>query len=335
VRVNFKGAKEMKKALISGACGQDGYYLSRYLLSLGYEVWGGARHIRQDLPIRWVHMDLCRQDTIQAAIRKVDPAEIYNLGAQSFVPPSWCRPDATFDTNVSGLARILELVADINPRVRVYQASSSEMFGNVDGFSDETTRMAPTSPYGISKLAAHELCRVYRQKGVFAVSGICFNHESPERGPEMVTRKITQKVAQWVAGDKTPLKLGSLSPYRDWGFSGDYVQAMHAMLQQDAPDDYVIGTGEAHTVQEFLDLACKIAGVTPHIEIDPRFLRAGEIKVHRANAAKAQKAFGFKPSVSFQELVALMVNTDIVREHHAMENAHKLVQHMSGVSTSL
>jgi GDPmannose 4,6-dehydratase len=302
------------KALITGCCGQDGYYLSKYLMSLGYEVWGGARHTRPDLTVNWVFLDLKFHDTVQSAIRKADPDEIYNLGGQSFVPPSWIRPDETFDTNTSGLARILEFVEGYNPKIKVYQASSSEMFGNVAGFLDEEARMAPASPYGISKLASHELCRVYRQKGLFIVSGICFNHESPERGPEMVTRKITQKVAKWKLGDETPLHLGSLSPYRDWGFSGDYVKAMHMMLQQAIPEDYVVATGETHTIQEFMDKACAYAGVTPRIEVDPRFLRAGEIKMLCGNSMKARRTFDWAPTVSFEHLVHMMVDADVARE---------------------
>lgn len=317
----------MKRALVTGACGQDGYYLVRYLRSLGYDVWAGVRHSTQHLVeagARTIFMDLRDLMSVSLAIRRSDPDEIYNLAGQSFVPPSWQRADYTLDVNTSGLVRILETVLEFNKKIKVYQASSSEMFGNRQGSSDEDTPMLPTSPYGVSKLAAHRLCSVFRQKGLFVCGGICFNHESPRRGEEMVTRKIVKKVAQWKRGDTTPLRMGSTAAHRDWGFAGDYVKAMHTMLQLEVPEDFVIATGWVHCIQEFLDLACEYAGVKCEVEVDPRFLRTGEIHVHKGNASKARRTFGFEASTSFEELVRMMVDAELasnpdISEHHVLE----------------
>ena len=302
----------MRTALITGAGGQDGTLLTKYLSSIGYKVWAGVRHYSKNLTnYNLVYVDIRDYMTVETAIRKSDPDEIYNFGAQSFVPPSWSRPDVTLNVNVGGLARILEVVEKVNPKIKVYQASSSEMFGNAAGFLNENSPMHPTSPYGVSKLAAHNLCSAYRAKGLFACSGICFNHESEYRGEEMVTRKITKKVAQWVKGDKTPIKLGSLDTRRDWGYAADYVEAMHAMLQLDRPDDYVIATGESHSVKEFLDEACSYANVEPIVEIDPRFIRTGEIHDLVGDSNKAYNAFGFTAKTDFKQLVKIMVDADI------------------------
>lgn len=276
------GGGKVKRALITGINGQDGSYLAEFLLSLGlYEVHGtvrmmhpGASNITSVLgQVRLHYADLRDVLSLEKVIRKVNPDEIYNLAGQVFVPTSWSQPAETFDVNVGGLARILAIVEKAAPEARVYQASSSEMYGNVysDKPLNERDRMRPVSPYGASKLAAHKLVDVYRQKGYYVASGILFNHESPRRGEEMVTRKIARHVARWAAGDRTDLKLGNLFAQRDWGFAGDYVKAMHLMLQQPYGDDYVIGTGIAHSVQTFLAKAIEAAGLpvsynTDHVQ---------------------------------------------------------------------
>lgn len=305
----------MKRVLITGAAGQDGFYLTKYLKSLGYDVWAGVRHDAPHLHgYNTVYMDMRDYMSIQLAIRKSDPEEIYNLAGQSFVPPSWNRVDVTFNVNTGGLARILEFIELYNKKIKVYQASSSEMFGNIGGVTNEDSPMIPTSPYGVSKLAAHRLAHVYRQKDLFVCSGICFNHESPKRGVEMVTRKISQHVAKWYLGDTEPIQLGSLDVYRDWGFAGDYVEAMHSMMQLDTPDDYIIATGEAHSIQEFIDEACAFVNVTPKIELDKRFLRSGDINIHKGSFGKARSKFGYMPKVNFKQLVHMMVESDIKEE---------------------
>ena len=311
----------MKKALVTGACGQDGFFLTRYLKSLGYDIYAGVRHdcehLRQ-INCTIHHMDMTDYLSVQRTIRKVDPDEIYNLAGQSFVPPSWDRPNETIDVNTNGLARLLECVEKYNKKIKVYQASSSEMFGNRHGASFEDTPMIPTSVYGVSKLAAHRLCSVYRQKGLFVVGGICFNHESEHRGEEMVTRKITKHIARWVHGDTTPLKLGSTDTYRDWGYAGDYVKVMHAIMQLPEATDFVIATGEIHSIEEFLYIACTIANVKPIVELDERFIRTGEIKQHLGADIKLADAIpgirDISRSVTFRELVKIMVEHDIEEE---------------------
>jgi len=239
----------MKKALITGALGQDGSYLAELLLQKGYEVHGTGRGIINNEQCHYVpgvtyHVaDLRDQVSIEGAFRKIWPDEIYNLAAQVFVPTSWDVPAETFDINVGGLARILKLVDSYKRDTKVYQASSSEMYGNQNGALDENTPFAPVSPYGVSKTAAHQLAHVYRTKGLFVVCGILFNHESPRRGEHMVTRKITKQVAKWVKGDKGILWLGNRGATRDWGHARDYVEAMWMMMQHHTPDDFVIGTG--------------------------------------------------------------------------------------------
>src|ERR1700688_1045025 len=281
----------MKRALITGISGQDGSYLAEYLLQLGYQVFGIVR--RGPGTMRWLadiqdrvellYGDLRDTESLEVAFHKSWPDEVYNLAGQVFVPTSWECPAETFDINVGGLARLLSIVEPQKPDTRVYQASSSEMYGNVADFCGENTRFQPNSPYGVSKMAAHRLAEIYRARGVYSVGGILFNHESPRRGPEMVTRKITRAAAGWAAGDKTKLKLGNLEARRDWGYAGDYVKAMHAMLQQSAPKDYVIGTGESHSVAEFVTLVLAELGnrmngrfanakLEDFVEMDPRLL---------------------------------------------------------------
>jgi GDPmannose 4,6-dehydratase len=237
------------------------------------------------------------------------------------VPTSWHLPAETFDINVGGLARMLNIVERLKPDTRVYQASSSEMYGNLNGLRNEETAMDPTSPYGVSKTAAHRLCDVYRARGIFAVGGILFNHESPRRGPEMVTRKITLAAADWAQGKKNKVKLGNMQARRDWGFAGDYVRAMHAMLQQEKPVDYVIATGQSHSVYEFVvevlrTLALMPAGsnvadvVNEYVEVDPKLFRTGEIHDLRGAATRARAALNWQPEVDFKGLVRMMVESD-------------------------
>jgi GDPmannose 4,6-dehydratase len=320
----------MKRALITGIAGQDGSYLAEYLLSLGYTVFGLGR--REPESLRWlvpildrielISGDLRDAASLEIAFQKAWPDEIYNLAGQVFVPASWEIPDETFDINVGGLSRLLRLVEQRRPETRLYQASSSEMFGNVDGLCNEDTPLAPTSPYGVSKMAAHRLLDVYRARKLFAVGGILFNHESPRRGPEMVTRKITRAAAGWAAGDRSKLRLGNLAARRDWGFAGDYVRAMHAMLQQPTPRDYVIATGESHSVEEFLSVVLALVHGLPdpreatrlipdYVETDPRLLRSGEIHDLRGDARLARNDLGWAPSVDFAGLVHMMLASDV------------------------
>ncbi|MGA2845443.1 MAG: GDP-mannose 4,6-dehydratase [Candidatus Acidiferrales bacterium] len=321
----------MKRALITGISGQDGSYLAEYLLELGYQVFGIVR--REPGTMRWLegirdrvellYGDLRDPQSLEVAFYKSWPDEVYNLAGQVFVPTSWETPAETFDINVGGLARILSLVERRKADTRVYQASSSEMYGNAKGPCSEKTPANPTSPYGISKMAAHKLAEAYRARGVYSVAGILFNHESPRRGPEMVTRKITRAAAGWAAGDKTKLKLGNLEARRDWGFAGDYVIAMHGMLQQPAPKDYVIGTGQSHSVAEFVSLVLAElqalfdgnfvnAKLEDFVEVDPRLLRTGEIHDLRADASLARAELHWQPKVDFKTLVKRMVHADVV-----------------------
>ena len=319
----------MKKALITGLSGQDGSYLAEYLLELGYRVYGLVR--RESSTVRWLNRvqdkveilygDMRDQVSLEVAFAKATPDEVYNLAGQVFVPTSWHLPSETFDINVGGLARLLNIVERLKPDTRIYQASSSEMYGNLNGLRNEDTPLRPTSPYGVSKTAAHTLCEVYRARGIFAVGGILFNHESPRRGPEMVTRKITLASADWAQGKKNKVKLGNMQARRDWGFAGDYVRAMHAMLQQEKPMDYVIATGKSHSVYEFvievlrcLDLIP--AGANPadvvnqYVEVDPKLFRTGEIHDLVGDATLAREGLNWRPEVDFLALVRMMVESD-------------------------
>jgi len=319
----------MKKALITGLSGQDGSYLAEYLLELGYSVYGLVR--RESDTMRWLqnvhnkievlYGDMRDQVSLEVAFAKATPDEVYNLAGQVFVPTSWHLPAETFDINVGGLARLLNIVERLKPDTRVYQASSSEMYGNLNGLRNEDTPLNPTSPYGVSKTAAHKLCEVYRARGIFAVGGILFNHESPRRGPEMVTRKITLASADWARGKKSKLKLGNMQARRDWGFAGDYVRAMHAMLQQEKPVDYVIATGTSHSVYEFVVEVLRTLNLIPagadvaavvneYVEVDPKLFRTGEIHDLRGDAALARKSLNWSPEVDFAGLVRMMVESD-------------------------
>lgn len=331
----------MKKALITGISGQDGSYLAEYLLRLGYEVWGLIR--REPATLRWlqpivdrvefVYGDMRDTESLAVAFQKAWPDELYNLAGQVFVPTSWECPAETMDINAGGLARLLQLIERQKPDTRVYQASTSEMFGNAEGSCSEQTPLQPLSPYGISKMAAHRMAEVYRNRGLYVASGILFNHESPRRGPEMVTRKITRAAARWAMGDRTKLKLGNLHSRRDWGFAGDYVKAMHAMLQNGPAKDYVVGTGISYSVEEFLRQVLveirKITGqadapsVEGWVEIDSHLLRTGEIHDLRADATLAREELGWQPTVDFPQLVRMMVEADVasVREAAAATEA--------------
>ncbi len=329
----------MKTALITGISGQDGSYLAEYLLELGYRVYGLVR--RDPESTRWLwsireriellYGDLRDSESLMVAFQKAWPDELYNLAGQVFVPTSWECPAETFDINVGGLARLLQIVERQKRDTRVYQASSSEMYGNVGGFCSEQTPCCPTSPYGTSKMAAHRLVEVYRGRGLFVVGGILFNHESPRRGREMVTRKISQAAAGWAEGDRTKLKLGNLQARRDWGFAGDYVKAMHAMLQRPAPKDYVVGTGESHSVAEFVaEVLAALKGLSgradvstaieDYVEVDPKLLRTGEIYDLRADASLARKELGWAPKVEFRSLVRTMVEADVAATNRRLQD---------------
>ena len=320
----------MKTALVTGIRGQDGSYLAEHLVALGYKVYGLVRSDTE--PPSWlapiahrvelVPGDMRDDASLESAFDKARPDEVYNLAGQTSVPTSWQMPEQTFDVNVGGLARLLEIVERRRPNTRLYQASSADMFGNVDGRCHELTPLRPTSPYGISKMAAHQLCEAYRRRGIYAVSGILFNHESPRRRPEMVTRKITRAVAAWARGDRTRLKLGNLDARRDWGFAGDYVKAIHAMLQQPTPKDYVLGTGTSHSVADFLAQALAalrvlsgrrlaVTKLEEWVEIDPCLMRAGEIHDARADAAQARRDLCWRPKVEFPALVRMMLQADL------------------------
>lgn len=328
----------MKRALITGLGGQDAYFLSHHLKMLGYEVHGTVRGSFSKEAANLEHVtthyaDLRDELSLEVVVKKTSPDEIYNLAGQVFVPTSWQYPTQTMDVNVGGLARILSIVEKVSPHTKVYQASSSEMYGNATIQSNdvqvpvnEETRMKPMSPYGVSKLAAHKLIDVYRKRGLFAVSGILFNHESELRGTEMVTRKITKHVASWaIRGDETPLRLGNTSALRDWGYAGDYVKAMHLMLQQPVPEDYVIGYGKAHSVDEFLRQSIRVAGlhweaVEPLIVANaPEYSRKNEVHVLVADYGKALRQMNWKPVVQFETLVHLMVARDMKRIVEANE----------------
>lgn len=313
----------MKKALITGVLGQDGSYLAEYLHGLGYKVFGTTRRnpqtsrwIKQLDFVQFLYADMRDELDLTAAVHRAWPDEIYNLAGQVFVPVSWNKPTETFDVNTAGLARILRIVETVKPDTRVYQAGSSEMYGNGDGKCNEATPFNPVSPYGVSKYAAHRLVSVYREKGAYVVGGILFNHESPRRGLEMVTQKIATHVAGWALGDRTPLPLGNMEARRDWGFSGDYVKAMHLMLQAETPKDYVVGTGVDYSVQEWLD-ECVHAAKIPFGEveqlilIDKAFVRENEIKRMRADYSAIERDLGWRPEVTAWKLADMMV-TDAV-----------------------
>jgi GDPmannose 4,6-dehydratase len=316
----------MKKALITGITGQDGGYLAELLLSKGYQVHGMVRRSSEEKFERLAHLrerielhqgDLLDQFSLAALIERVQPEEIYNLGAQSFVPTSWSQPVLTGEFTALGVTKMLEAVRHTNPKIKFYQASSSEMFGRVlETPQSENTPFYPRSPYGVAKAYGHFITVNYRESfELFAVSGILFNHESPRRGLEFVTRKISHGVAAIKRGMKKKLGLGNLDAKRDWGFAGDYVEAIWRMLQQDQPEDFVIATNETHTVREFCEVAFARVGLDwrEHVVIDPAFVRPAEVDILRGYYSKAKAKLGWEPKVKFKELVEMMVDADMAR----------------------
>ncbi len=317
---------DKKRALITGITGQDGSYLAELLLDKGYEVFGVIRRLSAPNVGRIQHLlnritllqgDLLDQLSLIKAVERAQPDEFYNLGAMSFVPASWDQPMLTGEFNAQGVTRALEAVRSVNPRIRFYQASSSEMYGRVREVPQtELTPFYPRSPYGVTKVYGHYITVNYRESyDLFAVSGILFNHESPRRGIEFVTRKVTDGVARIKLGLAETIKLGNLDACRDWGFAGDYVRAMWLMLQQDTPDDYVIATGEAHSVKELVEVAFAHAGLDwqKHVGVDPAFLRPAEVDHLIGSPAKAKQRLGWEPSVDFKGLVHMMVDADLAR----------------------
>lgn len=322
-----------KKALITGITGQDGSYLAELLLDKGYEVFGlvqrtatnqfqNIEHILDKVTL--ITGDLSDSGSLMRAVSQSDPDEVYNLAAQSFVKASWDIPELTGDVTGVGVTRLLEAVRALKPNARFYQASSSEMFGKVQEVPQkETTPLYPRSPYGVAKVYGHwAVVNVRESHDMFACSGILFNHESPRRGLEFVTRKISDAVARIKLGKATELRLGNTDAKRDWGFAGDYVEAMWLMLQQDKPDDYVIGTGENHTVQEFLEIAFSHVDLNwkDYVVQDEAFMRPAEVDELLGDPSKAVKALGWKPKVSFEELVHMMVDSDIERLQQGSDN---------------
>jgi len=342
----------MKKALITGVTGQDGSYLAEFLLEKGYEVYGMIRrksvedfsrveYIKDK--INFVSGDLTDQSSLDDIIRTVKPDEVYNLAAQSFVPTSFIQPVLTAEVTALGVLKILEAIRRFYPQAKFYQASSSEMFGKVREVPQkETTPFHPRSPYGVAKVYGHYITVNYRESyGLFACSGICFNHESPRRGLEFVTRKITYGLANVLAGKQKTIKLGNLNASRDWGYAKDYVEAMWLMLQQDKPDDYVIATGETHTVREFVEKAFEVVGIKIRwegenenskgiiekidknnvnknlkigdvvVEVDKSLYRPAEVDLLVGDATKAKNILGWQPKTSFEELVKIMVEADL------------------------
>ena len=313
-----------KKALITGITGQDGSYLAELLLDEGYEVHGMVRRSSTETRLRIAHLgdrigyveaDLLDPASLVKALAQVQPDEIYNLAAQSFVPTSWSQPVLTGEFTALGVVRLLEAVRQVAPEAKFYQASSSEMFGKVRQVpQNETTSFHPRSPYAAAKAYGHHITVNYRESyGLFGVSGILFNHESPRRGREFVTRKITDGVARIKLGLADELLLGNLDSQRDWGFAGDYVRAMYLMLQQDEPDDYVIATGQTHSVRDFLEIAFGHVELKwqDYVKQDPRFLRPAEVDQLIGDSSKARRKLGWEPTVSFEQLVTMMVDSDL------------------------
>jgi GDPmannose 4,6-dehydratase len=313
-----------KTALITGITGQDGSYLAELLLEQGYRVCGVVRRSSTENFSRIEHLrgqvelfqaDLLDQTSLAAVLREVSPDEVYNLAAMSFVPTSWQQPVLTAEFTALGVTRVLDALRQECPKARFYQASSSEMFGKVrETPQREETPFHPRSPYGVAKVYGHYLTVNYRESyGLFACSGILFNHESPRRGLEFVTRKITDAVARIKLGLATELRLGNLDAKRDWGFAGDYVRAMWLMLQQQEADDYVIGTGETHSVEEFVSIAFGHVGLDwrKYVVQDPRFYRPAEVDLLLADPSKSQARLGWRLEVSFDQLVRMMVDADM------------------------
>jgi len=316
-----------RRALITGVTGQDGAYLAEFLLEKGYQVHGMVRrsstenferidHLRSRITLH--QADLLDQLSLIRLLEATNPHEVYNLAAQSFVPTSFAQPLLTGEFTALGVTRVLEAIRHVDPSIRFYQASSSEMFGTVrEEPQTEDTPFWPRSPYGVAKVYGHWITVNYRESyKLFACSGILFNHESPRRGEEFVTRKITRSVARIKLGKQQKLMLGNLDAQRDWGFAGDYVRAMWLMLQQDEPGDFVISTGEKHTVREFASIAFARVGLNweDYVEVDPQFFRPADVNTLCGDASLARKTLGWKPEVDFPSLVEMMVDADMQRE---------------------
>jgi GDPmannose 4,6-dehydratase len=316
----------MKRAIITGITGQDGSYLAEYLLEKGYVVYGMVRRSSSQHFDRIQHIfdrvelvegDLTDQSSLDDAIKTIGPDEVYNLASQSFVPTSWNQPVLTADVTGTGVTRMLEAIRKHKPDAKFYQASTSEMFGKVQETPQtEKTPFYPRSPYGVAKVYAHWITINYRESyNIFACSGICFNHESPRRGLEFISRKVTDGVARIKLGLADKLRLGNLDARRDWGFAGDYVEAMWLMLQQDQPEDYVIATGESHSVRDLVETAFGYIGLPlePYIVVDPKLFRPAEVDILVGDAAKVQAKLGWRPTLSFDEMIGMMVEADLKR----------------------
>nr|MDO8083619.1 GDP-mannose 4,6-dehydratase [Candidatus Sigynarchaeum springense]MDO8115914.1 GDP-mannose 4,6-dehydratase [Candidatus Sigynarchaeota archaeon] len=317
----------MRSALITGITGQDGSYLAEFLLQKGYKVYGLVRRLSTPNFSRIEHVldkiiilegDLTDEASLARAISESRPDELYNLAAQSFVATSWKQPVATAEVTAIGTLKLMDAVHHLKPNTRIYQASTSEMYGNAtDTVQDEQSKFSPRSPYAISKLFAHWIAVNYRESyGMYICCGILFNHESPRRGIEFVSRKITDGVARIKLGLANELVLGNLDAKRDWGFAGDYVEAMWLMLQQEKPDDYVISTGVTHSVRDFVREAFKAVGITDwekHVKQDEKYMRPAELYTLQGNSTKAYNLLNWKPKMKFEDLVKLMVDADINR----------------------
>ena len=317
---------ERRRALITGITGQDGSYLAELLLAKDYEVFGVVRRTSHHGLARIDHIadritllpaDLLDQHSLTVALQQTKPHEVYNLAAQSYVPTSWSQPVLTGEFTALGVTRMLEAIRLVHPTARFYQASSSEMFGKVTETPQrETTPFYPRSPYGVAKAYGHWITVNYRESyNIYAVSGILFNHESPRRGVEFVTRKVTDGVARIKAGLASELRLGNLDAHRDWGYAGDYVDAMWRMLQPDTPRDYVIGTGVMHSVRDLVEVAFARAGLEwqKYVKLDPAFIRPAEVDLLLADATLAREQLGWTPTVGFRQLVEMMVDADLAR----------------------
>ncbi len=321
----------MRRALITGVSGQDGSFLAEYLRNLGYAVFGLIRRPPDSCPWfrfepalpgvcpEFIYGDLRDELSIEMAVQRSWPDEIYNLAGQTFVPTSWECPDGTFEVNAAGFIRLLKIVARIKPDTRVFQATSSEIFGDQPIACNELSPLTPVSPYGISKLAAHHACSAYRRKGIFVASGIMFNHESERRGVEIVTRKVSLAVAEFAARGSAQLTLGSLDVSRDWGFAGEYVKVIHQMLQLSDPVDLVIGTGETHSLREFIEECCAAAGILTEdfisrvLRLDARHVRAGQINHSCSDPLKVKDVLGWTYPYKLSFLATRMVSADLER----------------------
>lgn len=324
-----------RNALITGITGQDGSYLAEFLLHANYRVFGLVRrsstinferiaHLQDKIEL--IPGDLLDPSSLMAALERSQPEEVYNLASQSFVPTSWSQPVLTGEFTALGVTRLLEAIRVVNPRIRFYQASSSEMFGMVaESPQNEMTRFYPRSPYGIAKLYGHWMTVNYRESyDMFACSGILFNHESPRRGIEFVTRKVSYGAARIKLGLQDKLKMGNLDSERDWGFTGDYVRAMWLMLQQEQPQDYVVATGVSHSVRDVLQVAFSQVGLDyrDYVELDPQLTRPAEVHRLRGDYSKARRELGWEPAVSFEELIAMMVESDLAQLGRELPRAH-------------